>query len=60
MNKVECYRRAMLAVLRDETLEDDEILEVLEVLMEAQNIEKSTAAAWASYQVDQDPQELAE
>ena len=50
----------MLAVLRDETLEDDEILEVLEVLMEVQNIEKSTAAACASYQVDQDPQELAE
>lgn len=60
MNKIECYRRAMLAVLRDETLEDDEILEVLEVLMEVQNIEKSTAAACASYQVDQDPQELAE
>ena len=54
MNKIECYRCAMLAVLRDE------ILEVLEVLMEAQNIEKSTAAAWASYQVDQEPQELAE
>ena len=57
MDKVECYRRAMLAVLRDETLKDDEILEVLEVLMEARNIEKSTAAAWASYQVDQEPQE---
>ena len=49
MDKVECYNRAMLAVLRDETLEDDEILEVLEVLMEARNIERATAAAWKTY-----------
>ena len=56
MNKIECYRRAMLAVLRDETLEDDEILEVLEVLMEARNIEKTTAEAWKAYRGSQEPQ----
>ena len=56
MNKIKCYRRAMLAVLRDETLEDDEILEVLEVLMEARNIEKTTAEAWKAYRGSQEPQ----
>lgn len=57
MNKIECYRRAMLAVLRDETLEDDEILEVLEVLMEARNIEMATAAAWKTYEMDKEAQQ---
>lgn len=57
MDKVECYNRAMLAVLRDETLEDDEILEVLEVLMEARNIERATAAAWKTYEMDKEAQQ---
>lgn len=56
MNKIECYGRAMLAVLRDETLEDDEILEVLEVLMEARNIERATVAAWKTYEMDKGAQ----
>ena len=57
MDKVECYNRAMLAVLRDETLEDDEILEVLEVLMEARTIERATAAAWKTYEMDKEAQQ---
>lgn len=57
MNKIECYGRAMLAVLRDETLEEDEILEVLEVLMEARNIERATAAAWKTYEMDKEAQQ---
>lgn len=60
MNKIECYRRAMLAVLRSSSMKDDAKLEVLAVLMEAQSIEKATSAAWANYQVSQKPQELAE
>ena len=57
MDKVECFNRAMLAVLRDVTLEDDEILEVLEVLMEARNIERATAAAWKTYEMDKEAQQ---
>ena len=57
MDKVEGYRCAMLAVLRDATLKDDKILEVLEVLMDAQNIEKE-AAAWANSQALEAAQDM--
>ena len=47
----------MLAVLRDEELEDIEKLEILDVLMEARNIERATAAAWKTYEMDKEAQQ---
>ena len=47
MDKVKCYTCAMLSVMQDEALEDIEKLEILEVLMEARNLERE-AAAWSS------------
>ena len=57
MDKVECYNCAMMAVLRSEDLEDIEKLEILEVLMEARNIEMSTAVAWKTYEIDKKAQQ---
>lgn len=57
MDKVECYNRAMLVVLRDEELDDNEKLEILDVLMEARNIERATAAAWKTYEMDKEVQQ---
>lgn len=57
MDKVECYNRAMITVLRDEELDDNEKLEILDVLMEARNIERATTAAWSAYQADKGAQE---
>lgn len=57
MDKVECYNRAMMTVLRDEELEDTEKLEILDVLMEARNIERATAAAWKTYEMDKEVQQ---
>lgn len=57
MDKVECYNRAMITVLRDEELEDTEKLEILDVLMEARNIERATAAAWKTYEMDKEAQQ---
>ena len=57
MDKVECYNCAMLAVLRDEELEDIEKLEILDVLMEARNIERATAAVWKTYEMDKEAQQ---
>lgn len=56
MNKIECYKRAMLAVLRDKVLTDDAKLYILEVLMDAQRLEKTTAEAWKAYRGSQEPQ----
>lgn len=57
MDKVECYNCAMMTVLRDEELEDNEKLEILDVLMEARNIERATAAAWKTYGMDKEAQQ---
>ena len=57
MDKVECYNCAMLVVLRDEELEDIEKLEILDVLMEARNIERATAVAWKTYEMDKEAQQ---
>ena len=57
MDKVECYNRAMITVLRDEELDDNEKLEILDVLMEARNIERATAAAWKTYEMDKEVQQ---
>lgn len=57
MDKVECYTCAMLSVMQDEALEDVEKLDVLEVLMEARNIERATAAAWKTYEMDKEAQQ---
>lgn len=56
MDKVECYNRAMMTVLRDEELENIEKLEILDVLMEARNIERATVAAWKTYEMDKGAQ----
>lgn len=55
MDKVKCYTCAMLSVMQDEALEDIEKLEVLEVLMEARNLE-GEAAAWASCRAEEGAQ----
>ena len=55
MDKIECYRRAMLAVLRS-SMKDDAKLEVLAALMEARNIERD-AAEWANSQALEGAQE---
>lgn len=60
MDKIECYECAMLAIMRDKVLLDGAKLKVLEVLMEARNIEKSMVEARSAYQANQEPQELAE
>lgn len=57
MEKVECYNCAMMAVLRSEDLEGIEKLEILDVLMEARNIERATAAAWKTYEMDKETQQ---
>lgn len=57
MDKVECYNRAMMTVLRDEELENIEKLEILDVLMEARNIERATVAAWKTYEMDKEAQQ---
>ena len=57
MDKIECYKCAMIAVLRDEELEDIEKLEILDVLMEARNIERATAAAWKTSEMDKEAQQ---
>ena len=57
MDKVECYNCAMLAVMQADGLEVIEKLEILEVLMEARNIEKTTAAAWKTYEMDKEAQQ---
>lgn len=56
MDKVKCYTRAMLSVMQDEAMEDIEKLEILEVLMEARNIERATVAAWKTYEMDKGAQ----
>lgn len=56
MDKVKCYTCAMLSVMQDEGLGDIEKLEVLEVLMEARNLERE-ATAWANYQADKEAQQ---
>lgn len=56
MDKVECYNRAMMTVLRDEELENIEKLEILDVLMEARNIERATVTAWKTYEMDKGAQ----
>lgn len=56
MDKVECYNCAMMTVLRDEELENIEKLEILDVLMEARNIERATVAAWKTYEMDKEAQ----
>ena len=55
MDKIECYKCAMIAVMRDDILEDDVKLDVLATLMEARNLEKE-AAAWANYQAGEGAQ----
>lgn len=57
MDKVECYNRAMMTVLRDEELDDNEKLEILDVLMEARNMERATAVAWETYEMDKEAQQ---
>lgn len=57
MDRIECYNCAMLAVMHAEELEDIEKLEILDVLMEARNIERSTAAAWKTYEMDKKVQQ---
>lgn len=57
MDKIECYRRAMLAVMHAEELEDIEKLEVLEVLMEARKVELDLKAAWKTYEMDKEVQQ---
>ena len=57
MDKIECYNCAMFAVMRDEELEDIEKLEILDVLMEARNMERATAAAWKTYEMDKEAQQ---
>lgn len=57
MDKVKCYTCAMLSVMQDEALEDIEKLEILEVLMEARSIERATAAAWKTYEMDKEAQQ---
>lgn len=57
MDKVKCYNCAMMAVMQDEALEDIEKLDVLEVLMEARNIERATAEAWKTYEMDKEAQQ---
>lgn len=56
MDKIKCYTCAMLSVMQDEALEDIEKLEVLEVLMETRNIERTTVAAWKTYEMDKGAQ----
>lgn len=56
MDRIECYNCAMLAVMHAEELEDIEKLEVLEVLMETRNIERTTVAAWKTYEMDKGAQ----
>lgn len=56
MDKVKCYTCAMLSVMQDEALEDIEKLEILDVLMEARNIERATAA-WKTYEMDKEAQQ---
>lgn len=56
MDNVECYNCAMLAVMQADGLEGIEKLEILDVLMEARNIEKTTAEAWKAYRGSQEPQ----
>lgn len=57
MDKIKCYTCAMLSVMQDEALEDIEKLDVLEVLMEARNIERATAVAWKTYEMDKEAQQ---
>lgn len=57
MDKVKCYTCAMLSVMQDEELEDIEKLEILEVLMEARNIERATAEAWKTHEMDKEAQQ---
>lgn len=57
MDKVKCYTCAMLSVMQDEALEDIEKLDVLEVLMEDRNMERATAAAWKTYEMDKEAQQ---
>lgn len=57
MDKVECYNCAMLAVMQADGLEGIEKLEILDVLMEARNIERATAAAWKTYEMDKEAQQ---
>lgn len=57
MDKVKCYTCAMLSVMQDEELEGIKKLEILEVLMEARNIERATAAARKTYKMDKEAQQ---
>lgn len=57
MDKIECYKCAMIAVMRDEIMEDDVKLEVLATLMEARKVELDLKAAWSAYQADKGAQE---
>lgn len=56
MDKIECYKCAMLAVMRDGILEDDVKLDVLATLMEAQKSELDLKAAWSAYQTGEGAQ----
>lgn len=56
MDKIECYNRAMITVLRDEIMEDDVKLEVLATLMEARKSELDLKAAWSAYQTGEGAQ----
>lgn len=57
MDKIECYNCAMITVMQADGLEDIEKLEILDVLMEARNIEMATAAAWKTYEMDKEAQQ---
>ena len=57
MDKFECYKCAMIAVMRDDILEDDVKLDVLATLMEARKSELDLKAAWSAYQADKGAQE---
>nr|DAH27834.1 MAG TPA: hypothetical protein [Caudoviricetes sp.] len=57
MDKIECYNCAMLAVMKADGLEDIEKLEILDVLMEARNMERATVAAWKTYEMDKEAQQ---